>query len=92
MKDGAPVLVDGQTVTTIFNLPAFPDLRRACRLLCIGVSESAKVNNVIVAIKVSVLVAFIVVGGLIVLSTSANSAPRTGYPSSRRTRGKASSA
>jgi APA family basic amino acid/polyamine antiporter len=23
MKDGAPVLVDGQTVTTIFNLPAF---------------------------------------------------------------------
>jgi APA family basic amino acid/polyamine antiporter len=31
------------------------------------VSESAKVNNIIVAIKVSVLAAFIVVGGLIVL-------------------------
>ena len=37
-------------------------------LLMIGVSESAKVNNVIVAIKVSVLAAFIAVGGFIVLS------------------------
>jgi APA family basic amino acid/polyamine antiporter len=37
-------------------------------LLVIGVSESAKVNNVIVAIKVSVLVAFILVGGSIVLT------------------------
>jgi APA family basic amino acid/polyamine antiporter len=34
----------------------------------VGVSESAKVNNVIVAIKVSVLAAFILVGGSIVLS------------------------
>jgi APA family basic amino acid/polyamine antiporter len=68
MKDGAPVLVDGQTVTTLFNLPAFLICAALAGLLCIGVSESAKVNNVIVAIKVSVLVAFIVVGGLIVLS------------------------
>jgi APA family basic amino acid/polyamine antiporter len=68
MKDGAPVLVDGQTVTTLFNLPAFLICAALAALLCIGVSESAKVNNVIVAIKVSVLVAFIVVGGLIVLS------------------------
>ena len=37
-------------------------------LLMLGVSESAKVNNIIVGIKVSVLVAFIAVGGLIVLS------------------------
>ncbi|MGZ8354666.1 MAG: amino acid permease [Allosphingosinicella sp.] len=68
MKDGAPVLVDGQTVTTLFNLPAFLICAALAGLLCIGVSESAKVNNVIVAVKVSVLVAFIVVGGLIVLS------------------------
>lgn len=68
MKDGAPVLVDGQTVTTLFNLPAFLICLALAALLCIGVSESAKVNNVIVAIKVSVLVAFIVVGGLIVLA------------------------
>lgn len=68
MKDGAPVLIDGQTVTTIFNLPAFLICIALALLLVVGVSESAKVNNVIVAIKVSVLTAFIVVGGLIVLS------------------------
>ena len=68
MKDGAPVLVDGQVVTTIFNLPAFLICLALAALLVVGVSESAKVNNVIVAIKVSVLTAFIVVGGLIVLS------------------------
>jgi basic amino acid/polyamine antiporter, APA family len=68
MKDGAPVLIDGQTVTTIFNLPAFLICMALAGLLVLGVSESAKVNNVIVAIKVSVLTAFIVVGGLIVLA------------------------
>jgi len=68
MKDGMPVVVDGQTVTTIFNLPAFLICIALSALLMFGVSESAKVNNVIVGIKVSVLVAFIVVGGLIVLA------------------------
>ncbi len=68
MRDGVPVLVDGQTVTTIFNLPAFLICLALAALLVIGVSESAKVNNIIVAVKVSVLVAFIAVGGLIVLS------------------------
>ena len=68
MKDGAPVLVDGQTVTTIFNLPAFLICMALSGLLVVGISESAKVNNVIVAIKVSVLTAFILVGGSIVLA------------------------
>ena len=68
MRDGVPVLVDGQQVTTIFNLPAFLICLALAALLVVGVSESAKVNNVIVAVKVSVLVAFIVVGGLIVLA------------------------
>lgn len=68
MKDGVPVLVDGQTVTTIFNLPAFLICMALALLLVLGVSESAKVNNIIVGIKVSVLTAFILVGGLIVLS------------------------
>ena len=68
MKDGAPVLVDGQTVTTLFNLPAFLICMALSGLLVVGVSESAKVNNVIVAIKVSVLTAFILVGGAIVLA------------------------
>jgi APA family basic amino acid/polyamine antiporter len=68
VRDGAPVIVNGAAVTTIFNLPAFLICMALAGLLVIGVSESAKVNNVIVAIKVSVLTAFIVVGGLIVIS------------------------
>lgn len=68
MRDGVPVLVDGQTVTTIFNMPAFLICIALAALLVRGVSESASVNNAIVAIKVSVLVAFILVGGFIVLT------------------------
>jgi APA family basic amino acid/polyamine antiporter len=68
LRDGVPVLIDGQPVTTIFNLPAFLICLSLAALLVVGVSESAKVNNLIVFIKVSVLAAFIVVGGLIVLS------------------------
>jgi APA family basic amino acid/polyamine antiporter len=37
-------------------------------LLVLGVSESAKVNNIIVAVKVTVLTAFILVGGAIILA------------------------
>ena len=68
LKDGVPVLIDGQPVTTLFNFPAFLICGLLAALLVVGVSESAKVNNVIVAIKVSVLAAFILVGGTIVLS------------------------
>ncbi|WBH16905.1 amino acid permease [Sphingomonas radiodurans] len=68
MRDGVQVVVDGQPVTTIFNMPAFLICIALSALLVRGVAESAKVNNIIVAIKVSVLVAFIAVGGLIVLS------------------------
>jgi basic amino acid/polyamine antiporter, APA family len=80
MKDGVPVLIDGQTVTTIFNLPAFLICMALAGLLVLGVSESAKVNNVIVAIKVSVLTAFIVVGGLIVLSNFGELAAKNWVP------------
>lgn len=68
LRDGVPVMVDGQAVTTLFNLPAFLICLVLAALLVVGVSESAKVNNVIVAIKVSVLTAFILVGGAIVLA------------------------
>jgi APA family basic amino acid/polyamine antiporter len=80
MKDGVPVLVDGQTVTTLFNLPAFLICLALAGLLVVGVSESAKVNNVIVAIKVSVLTAFIVVGGLIVLANFGDLSARNWTP------------
>jgi len=80
MRDGAPVLVDGQTVITLFNLPAFLICMALAALLVVGVSESAKVNNIIVAIKVSVLVAFIVVGGLIVLANFGELSARNWSP------------
>ncbi len=64
-----PVLgPDGVQLTYLFNLPAFLICMALAGLLVVGVSESAKVNNLIVAIKVSVLTAFILVGGYIVLS------------------------
>jgi APA family basic amino acid/polyamine antiporter len=44
------------------NLPAILAIGAVTALLILGVSESAKVNNVIVAIKVSVVIAFIVIG------------------------------
>jgi basic amino acid/polyamine antiporter, APA family len=66
-KDGIDVLVNGAPVTYLFNLPAFLVCVALATLLVIGVSESARFNNVIVAIKVTVLTAFILVGGFIIL-------------------------
>lgn len=80
MRDGVPVLVDGQPVTTIFNLPAFLICIALAALLVVGVSESAKVNNAIVAIKVSVLTAFILVGGAIVISNFPDLAAKNWVP------------
>jgi len=61
-------LADGTVLKTVFNFPAFAVVIVLSGLLMLGVSESAKVNNVIVAIKVTVIVAFILIGGYIVLS------------------------
>ncbi len=68
-------LADGTTITTVFNLPAFLVCMVLALLLVIGVSESARVNNIIVAIKVTVLTAFILVGGFIILSNWSTFAP-----------------
>ena len=62
------MLVNGAPVVYLFNLPAFLVSAALAILLVVGVSESAKFNNVIVAIKVTVLVAFILVGGAIILA------------------------
>lgn len=59
-------LDDGTTITTVFNLPALAVTLTLTILLVIGVSESAKFNNVIVAIKAGVIIAFILIGGVIV--------------------------
>jgi APA family basic amino acid/polyamine antiporter len=66
-KDGVDVLVNGAPVVFLFNLPAFLVCAALAILLVIGVSESAKFNNAIVAIKVTVLTAFIIVGAFILL-------------------------
>jgi len=66
---GHAIMVDGVATggTYLFNLPAFLVCGALAMLLCLGVSESAKFTNIIVAIKVTVLVAFIIVGGFIIL-------------------------
>lgn len=46
----------------VMNLPAIVVIAAVTALLTLGVSESATVNNVIVAVKVTVVVAFIVIG------------------------------
>jgi APA family basic amino acid/polyamine antiporter len=54
---------DGAPLTYLFNLPAFLICAAMTALLVIGVSESAKVNNIIVAIKLTVIIAFILICG-----------------------------
>jgi APA family basic amino acid/polyamine antiporter len=55
-------LADGSQIESIFNLPAFLGVIAVTLLLVLGVKESASVNNVIVFIKVSVILAFIAIG------------------------------
>lgn len=56
----------GEMVKGIFNLPAFIGIGAVTSLLIVGVSESAKVNNIIVFIKVAVVLAFVVIGAFYV--------------------------
>jgi len=62
-NDMVPVLVNGAPITYLFNLPAFLICMAMTALLVVGVSESAKVNNAIVAVKLTVIIAFILVCG-----------------------------
>ncbi len=61
---GVPVTNDAGVVvgTGIVNLPAIAAITAMTLLLIRGVSESATVNNIIVAIKLTVVIAFIVIG------------------------------
>jgi APA family basic amino acid/polyamine antiporter len=52
----------GEVVRGILNLPALIGIFAVTCLLAVGVSESATVNNIVVAIKVTVVIAFIVIG------------------------------
>jgi APA family basic amino acid/polyamine antiporter len=66
---GTPVtdFVSGDVVGMgVVNLPAVIGCAAVTGLLVLGVSESAFVNNIIVAIKVTVVIAFIVIGAFYV--------------------------
>jgi basic amino acid/polyamine antiporter, APA family len=54
--------VTGAEVAGVVNLPALIGIIAVTSLLSIGISESATVNNIVVAIKVTVVVAFIIIG------------------------------
>ena len=55
-------LADGSTVEAVLNVPAVLGILVVTALLTVGVKESANVNNIIVAVKLSVIVAFILIG------------------------------
>ena len=55
-------MANGSTVTAIFNLPAVLIVVAVSALLIVGIKESATANAIIVAIKVTVVLIFIVVG------------------------------
>ena len=54
--------VTGAVVIGVMNVPAFVGICAVTALLTLGISESANVNNIVVVIKVTVVVAFIVIG------------------------------
>jgi APA family basic amino acid/polyamine antiporter len=62
----AVLLADGSTTTALFNLPAMLVSAAATALLIIGIQESARVNAVIVVVKVSVVLLIIGLGGLFI--------------------------
>lgn len=64
---GGVVPAGATAVVGVLNLPAFFVSIALTVLLVLGVSESANVNNVIVLVKVTVIVAFIIIGGLAII-------------------------
>ena len=59
-------LPDGSTTTAIINLPAAVIVAILTTLLVLGTKESARLNNVMVAIKLVVVLAFIALGAMYV--------------------------
>jgi APA family basic amino acid/polyamine antiporter len=59
-------LVTGEMVTGIVNVPALIGIVAVTSLLTVGVTESATANNIVVAIKVTVVIAFIAIGAFYV--------------------------
>ena len=66
----AVTLADGSAGTAILNLPAPLIVAALTAMLVFGTKESARLNNVMVAIKLVVVVAFIAVGAFFVNSAN----------------------
>ncbi|HOY78015.1 MAG TPA: amino acid permease [Hyphomonadaceae bacterium] len=64
----AVTLPDGTTAAAVMNLPAALVVLALTVLLVVGISESAKFNNIIVAIKMTTIIAVILIGGFFVLT------------------------
>src|SRR5258708_4511627 len=58
----AVTLADGTTAAAIANLPAAAIVVLITVLLVLGTRESARLNNVMVAVKLTLLLAFVVLG------------------------------
>ena len=66
----AVTLADGTTAAAIANLPAAGIVVLITALLVLGTRESARLNNVMVAVKLTVVLAFIVLGAFYVRSAN----------------------
>jgi len=59
-------LADGTTATGIVNLPAIVIIAILTTMLVLGTKESARLNNIMVAVKLVVVVAFIALGAFFI--------------------------
>jgi APA family basic amino acid/polyamine antiporter len=59
-------LADGSTVAGVVNLPAVFIIAVLTTMLVLGTKESARLNNIMVAIKLTVVVAFIAIGAFFI--------------------------
>jgi APA family basic amino acid/polyamine antiporter len=66
----AVTLADGTTAAAIANLPAAGIVVLITVLLVLGTRESARLNNVMVAVKLTVVLAFVVLGAFYVRSAN----------------------
>jgi len=63
-------LADGSTATAIVNLPAPLIVAALTAMLVFGTKESARLNNIMVAVKLTVVVAFVALGAFFVNSAN----------------------
>jgi APA family basic amino acid/polyamine antiporter len=66
----AVTLADGTTAAAIANLPAAGIVVLITALLVLGTRESARLNNVMVAVKLTVVLAFVILGAFYVRSAN----------------------